>query len=90
MSLCFNGATDFHQWKYCVLLMLMRSSGTCFNGATDFHQWKSIPPTSTPTPTATASMGPLIFISGNKANLSLHRLTTVGFNGATDFHQWKL
>ena len=36
-----------------------------------------------------ASMGPLIFISGNSEESLATLLTGTRFNGATDFHQWK-
>ncbi len=63
--MCFNGATDFHQWKR--IYEFIASQGiTCFNGATDFHQWKQQTPVQFPAFPYGASMGPLTFISGNR------------------------
>ena len=41
------------------------------------------------TPGLLASMGPLIFISGNCHRRSVASARKARFNGATDFHQWK-
>ncbi len=36
----FNGATDLHRWKPCIMASSCCNLKLCFNGATDLHRWK--------------------------------------------------
>ena len=83
----FNGATDFHRWKY-ISSVVGPFMGTRFNGATDFHRWKCKNERAAEE-AQRASMGPPIFIGGNFCLRSWTPNGFESFNGATDFHRWK-
>ena len=87
-SLCFNGATDFHRWKYCQARLTFYDPsvlqwGHRFSSVEICHRGRGLPCA------GQASMGPPIFIGGNPTTCAVWSLGLSSFNGATDFHRWK-
>ena len=84
----FNGATDLHRWK----LPGGRYKNPPMAGLQWGHRFTSV---ETPTyppwshPKQPASMGPPIYIGGNRKRNRVRKRCEQGFNGATDLHRWK-
>ena len=86
---CFNGATDFHRWKYHIRLKFWFHKEWLQWG----HRFSSVEmaaPHGQIGIVRRASMGPPIFIGGNDSTVSDANRGGACFNGATDFHRWKL
>ena len=64
-------------------------SSTCFNGAAGLHQRKLGQLRQDLGPLAFASMGPLVYTSGNEAVIYHESVSVISFNGAAGLHQRK-
>ena len=84
----FNGAAGLHQRKRQVSIFCCHQAER-FNGAAGLHQRKRIDHAARRF-SPRASMGPLVYTSGNRPYSALTSTAHAGFNGAAGLHQRKL